>query len=88
MDKADVIRMGKEAGIIDIEGYAPLSIEKLQCFAALIEATEHTVVLQAVEGLYELEEDRNPMFSDGYQYALDQIEQLIKYRQKGYVING
>ena len=45
-----------------------------------IAATEREAVLQAIEAVYMLEEDRNPMFSDGYKYALDQIETLIKAR--------
>jgi hypothetical protein len=43
-------------------------------------AAEREAVLQAIEAVYTLEEDRNPMFSDGYKYALDQIETLIKAR--------
>ena len=38
-------------------------------------------ILQAIEAVYTLEEDRNPMFSDGYKYALDQIEEFIKARK-------
>ena len=45
-----------------------------------IVATEREAVLQAIEEVYTLEEDRNPMFSDGYKYALDQIETLIRAR--------
>ena len=41
---------------------------------------EREAVLQAIEAVYMLEEDRNSMFSDGYKYALDQIETLIKAR--------
>jgi hypothetical protein len=43
---------------------------------------EREIVLQATEELYTLEEDRNSMFSDGYKYALDQIETLIRARGK------
>ena len=43
-------------------------------------AAEREAVLQAIEAVYMLEEDRNSMFSDGYKYALDQIETLIKTR--------
>jgi hypothetical protein len=50
------------------------------CFAKLVAAAEREAVLQAIEAVYMLEEDRNPMFSDGYKYALDQIETLIKAR--------
>jgi hypothetical protein len=43
---------------------------------------EREAVLQAIEAVYTLEENRNPMFSDGYKYALDQIEEFIKARKK------
>lgn len=43
-------------------------------------AAEREAVLQAIEAVYTLEEDRSPMFSDGYKYALDQIETLIRAR--------
>jgi hypothetical protein len=47
-----------------------------------IVAAEREAVLQAIEAVYTLEEDRNPMFSDGYKYALDQIETLIRAREQ------
>ena len=87
MDKDDIIRMAREAGFADMQGTVHAAYQ-LEQFANLIAAAEHTAVLQAIEAVYMLEEDRNPMFSDGYKYALDQIETLIKSRQKGYVING
>ena len=43
---------------------------------------EREIVLQTTEELYTLEEDRNLMFSDGYKYALDQIEAFIRARGK------
>ena len=42
---------------------------------------EREAVLQTIEAVYTFEEDRNPMFSDGYKYALDQIEAFIKTRK-------
>jgi hypothetical protein len=100
MDKEDIIRMAREAGLTDgIE--LQREIEAVVRFANLvaaaernrtwtqnhwteyersIAATEREAVLQAIEAVYMLEEDRNPMFSDGYKYALDQIETLIKAR--------
>ena len=79
MDKDDLIRMARKEGVDnswDINWFDPY----YACFAKLVAAAEREAVLQAIEAVYILEEDRNPMFSDGYKYALDQIETLIKAR--------
>ena len=79
MDKDDLIRMARKEGVDnswDINWFDPY----YACFAKLVAAAEREAVLQAIEAVYTLEEDRNPMFSDGYKYALDQIETLIKAR--------
>ena len=79
MDKDDLIRMARKEGVDnswDINWFDPY----YACFAKLVAAAEREAVLQAIEAVYMLEEDRNPMFSDGYKYALDQIETLIKAR--------
>ena len=78
MTNEDIIRMAKEAeawSLVDHDGIAAL-----ERFANLVAAAEREAVLQAIEAVYTLEEDRNPMFSDGYKYALDQIETLIRAR--------
>jgi hypothetical protein len=79
MINKDLIRMARKEGVDnswDINWFDPY----YACFAKLVAAAEREAVLQAIEALYTLEEDRNPMFSDGYKYALDQIETLIKAR--------
>ena len=79
MDEEEIIRMARKEGVDnswDINWFDPY----YACFAKLVAAAEREAVLQAIEALYTLEEDRNPMFSDGYKYALDQIETLIKAR--------
>ena len=79
MDEEEIIRMARKEGVNnswDINWFDPY----YACFAKLVAAAEREAVLQAIEALYTLEEDRNPMFSDGYKYALDQIETLIKAR--------
>jgi hypothetical protein len=79
MDKEDIIRMARKEwddNSWDINWFDPY----YACFAKLVAAAEREAVLQAIEAVYMLEEDRNPMFSDGYKYALDQIETLIKAR--------
>ena len=79
MHKDDIIRMAREAGFADTQGTVHAAYQ-LEQFAALVAAAEHEAVMQAIEAVYTLEEDRNSMFSDGYKYALDQIETLIKAR--------
>jgi hypothetical protein len=79
MDEEEIIRMARKEGVDnswDINWFDPY----YACFAKLVAAAEREAVLQAIEAVYMLEEDRNPMFSDGYKYALDQIETLIKAR--------
>ena len=79
MHKDDMIRMAREVGFADMQGTVHAAYQ-LEQFAALVAAKEREAILQAIEAVYTLEEDRNPMFSDGYKYALDQIETLIRAR--------
>ena len=90
MDKDDILRMVQDAGLA-VSAVAPeIGViwcseeypidEEIYRFAELVEAAVRETVLQAIEAVYMLEEDRNPMFSDGYKYASDQIETLIKAR--------
>jgi len=83
MHKDDIIRMAHEAGLhlaTDVKWMPIIGLEYAEKFAVIVAAAEHTAVLQAIEAVYMLEEGRNSMFSDGYKYALDQIETLIKAR--------
>jgi hypothetical protein len=83
MTNEDIIRMAHEAGLhiaTDHDWMPIIALAYAQKFAELVAAAEHTAVLQAIEDVYTLEEDRNSMFSDGYKYALDQIETLIRAR--------
>jgi len=47
---------------------------------AAIEA-EQMALLQTIEEFMGSEQERHPMFSDGYDYALSHIQQFIKGRQ-------
>lgn len=42
---------------------------------------ERQAVLDTIEVLYNMEVDRNAMFSDGYNHALTHIEEFIKGRE-------
>ena len=42
---------------------------------------EHTAVLHTIDALYN-SEDPHPMYQDGYNHALDHIEEFIKGRSK------
>jgi hypothetical protein len=41
---------------------------------------ERTAVIETIKELRGMESDRHPMFSDGYDYALDHIEQFVRGR--------
>jgi hypothetical protein len=47
---------------------------------AAIEA-EQMALLQTIEEFTGSEQERHPMFSDGYDYALSHIQQFVKGRQ-------
>jgi hypothetical protein len=49
-------------------------------FAKLVAEHERTAVLETIKELRGMESDRHPMFSDGYDYALDHIEQFVRGR--------
>ena len=79
MNRNDIIRMAREAeawSLVDHDGIAAL-----ERFAALVAAAERESVLATIEELYNMEKDRNAMFSDGYNYALDHIEKYIRGRR-------
>lgn len=54
------------------------------CYRSELEAAvqaERQAVLGTIEVLYNMEVDRNAMFSDGYNHALTHIEEFIKGRE-------
>ena len=53
---------------------------RLEKFAELVRAEEREVVLEAVEALTGMEVDRHKMFSEGYDYALYHIRQVVEGR--------
>ena len=54
-----------------------LDVEK---FAELVRADEREAVLQTIDELKGMERERNLMFSEGYEYALDHIEEFVRAR--------
>ena len=54
--------------------------EDLQAFAALITAADRKAVLDAVNALTGMEQDRNQMFSEGYDHAMRHIEEFVRGR--------
>jgi hypothetical protein len=85
MDRDYIINIAREVGATRdhpelLPAFWTLETTELERFTTIIAAKEREAVLQAIEAVYTLEEDRNSMFSDGYKYALDQIETLIKAR--------
>jgi transcriptional regulator NrdR family protein len=43
---------------------------------------EHTAVIETIDELMGMESDRHPMFSEGYDHALDHIKQFVQGRGK------
>jgi hypothetical protein len=41
---------------------------------------ERTAVIETIDELMGMESDRHPMFSEGYDYALDHIKQFVRGR--------
>ena len=50
-------------------------------FAELVAKHERMAVFETIEELKGMESDRHPMFSEGYDYALDHIEQFVQGRE-------
>lgn len=62
--------------------YQEASYMPYEKFAKLVAKHEHTAVIETIEELRGMESDRHPMFSEGYDYALDHIEQFVRGRQR------
>ena len=60
--------------------YQEASYMPYEKFAKLVAGHERTAVLETIKELRGMESDRHPMFSDGYDYALDHIEQFVRGR--------
>lgn len=79
MNKDDLIRMAREAGVIStkIDG-----IERFfQAAYAAGAAAERQAMLETIDALYN-SQDPNPMYQEGYNHALDNMEEFVKARSK------
>jgi hypothetical protein len=47
----------------------------------LIAERERTAVIETIDELMGMESDRHPMFSEGYDYALDHIKRFVQGRR-------
>jgi hypothetical protein len=56
-----------------------LDVEK---FAKLVAEHERIAVIETIDELMGMESDRHPMFSEGYDYALDHIKRFVQGRRK------
>jgi len=54
----------------------------IEHFAELIRQEERQVVLDAIDALWGMERDRNDMFSEGYDYALGHIKEVVDSRSE------
>jgi hypothetical protein len=55
-------------------------LKTLKAFEALVRADERKAVLDTIDELMGMERDRHPMFSDGYDHALQHIAQFVRGR--------
>ena len=94
MTQDEITKMAEEAGLyynkssfvwtspiatnLYPEGIYPAALED---FAKLVAQHEREAVLQTVEALYD-SQDPNPMYQEGYNHALDHIEEFVKTRGK------
>lgn len=85
----EILDCAKEAGVL--EEYRHLagrnywlftSPEDLKAFADLITAADRKALLDTLDELTGMEQDRHPMFSDGYDLALWHIEQFVRGRSE------
>lgn len=89
MTQDSIIRMAQEAGAL--EEYRHLAgknywlftcPEDLKAFADLVTAADRQALLDTLDALTGNEEDRHPMFSEGYDLALWHIEQFVRARSE------
>ena len=90
MNRDDIIRMAREAGlyvdengeILEGDGWhtQTLFIER---FANLVAEAERKAVLEMIDEIVGMERDRNNMFSDGHDYALHQVTEFVLARGQG-----
>ena len=83
MNREDVIRMAREAGfIINDENPMTHSLERFAAAAfAAGAAAERQAMLETIDALYN-SQDPNPMYQEGYNHALDNMEEFVKARSK------
>jgi antibiotic biosynthesis monooxygenase (ABM) superfamily enzyme len=81
MTQEELFSLADKVGLGFIKHASAKDIDKFKQFAALITSAEREAVLQTVEALYD-SEDPTPMYQDGYNHALDHIEEFVKARGK------
>jgi hypothetical protein len=58
-----------------------VSTRHLMTLVEMVVAKEREAMLQAIDALYD-SQDPTPMYQDGYNHALDHIEEFVKARGK------
>jgi len=86
MDKEYIAKIAEKVGLGEVDSDNDIWCSdgfyesQLQNFATAIAENEHTVIMQFIEEFYAEENERNPMFGEGYDFALDQVRRLIEGR--------
>jgi len=80
--KIDGVEINQTTPYIDYDTWvaSPLTKALKDKLEAAVLA-EQTAVLQTIEEFMGSEQERHPMFSDGYDHALSHIERFVKGRQ-------
>ena len=81
MTRDDIIRLARQAGF-DQTGLASFMefTARIERFADLVANEERQSVLDTIDALMGGERETNNMFSEGYDYALGQIEEFVRAR--------
>lgn len=67
-----------DRGVADAKQEVLAALEKA---ASAVRADERKAVLDTIDELMGMERDRHPMFSDGYDHALQHIAQFVRGRE-------
>ena len=78
MNEKEIIDLVTAAGFSVVD--AERDKEYFASFYKLILKIEHEAILQMINALYN-SQDPNPMYQDGYNHALDNVEEFIQPRR-------
>lgn len=81
MNRDEIIRMAREAGISKPWDQEPVPWKLLTGFATLVAADQRKSILQLIDELIGSEDSRNPMFGEGYNLALFHMQEFLREKE-------